>query len=384
MRKLYDVVVIGLGAMGSAALYQLSKKSKNVLGIDQFNPPHSLGSTHGETRITRVAIGEGEEFVQFAKRSHEIWDEIHNITGTQLLFRVGGLIMAVPDHIATHGSDDFLGTTIRAAEKFNIPHEILDVDQIRRRFPSFNLTRESGYYEPGAGYVKPELCVQTQLDLARKNGAEVNINEEVIGIGHSATHSEVITSKRSYNAEKLILTVGPWIKNILYRKHSFPFRITRQVLYWFEVNPGFYEEYSRLPIFFWERGRGLEFIYGFPASDGLKVATEQSLKITTPETVNRTVSQDEIDTMYRDHVKDIMPGLGPGCVKTAVCLYTVTPDSKFIIDWHPEWENVLVASPCSGHGFKHSAAIGEALAELAFDGETSFDIDPFGFTRFEI
>lgn len=390
MRKAYDVIVIGLGAMGSAALYQLSKRRVNVLGIEQFDIGHTFGSSHGDSRITRVAIGEGEEYVPLAGRSHEIWDEIRRDTGMKVLYRVGGLIMAVPDHGAMHDSDDFMGTTVRAAEKFGVAHAVLSTDEIRRRFPQFNLVGdEQGYYEPGAGYLRPELCIQAQLELAVENGVRYRTGEHVTHISPVRSDKvNVTTNKGEYEAGKVIVTTGSWISRFVPRRYKGLFGIYRQVLYWFNVRPDRYEDYmpGKFPIFIWEPGGGHEFLYGFPAingpAGGVKVATEQAAVTTDPNSVDRHVSSREIEEMYETNVAGRLPGLEGKCVKAAVCLYTKTPDSRFLIDIHPDYPNIIIASPCSGHGFKHSAAIGESLAQLAVTGASTIDLNPFNFSRF--
>src|SRR5215472_19324934 len=176
-----DVVVVGVGAVGSAALYQTAKLGAKVIGIDRFVPPHDRGSSHGETRITRQAIGEGRELVPLVLRSHEIWEELEAATGRNLLTRNGGLVLASPGiHGSHHGSNAFLQDTIRAAVSYGIPHELLTAAELRYRFPQFRLTAdEDGYFEPGAGFLRPELCVKTQIEQARKLGATVKMRETV-------------------------------------------------------------------------------------------------------------------------------------------------------------------------------------------------------------
>src|SRR4051794_25450895 len=170
-----DTIVIGLGAMGSACVYQLARLGSKVLGIDQFSPPHQMGSSHGDTRITRQAIGEGDEYVPFALRSHEIWEELEKESGKSLLTRTGALIIGRDAKTPLHGQDRFLQNTIDAARKFGIAHSVLSPDELRKRYPQFCIEdRYTAYHEPGAGYLRPELCVQTQLELARRHGAQIN------------------------------------------------------------------------------------------------------------------------------------------------------------------------------------------------------------------
>jgi sarcosine oxidase len=383
----YDVIVVGLGAMGSATTYQLAKSGVKVLGIDLYQPPHVHGSTHGDTRITRLAIGEGAEYVPLVTRSHELWRGIEQEVGYELLNKCGGLIMGVHSGVGQHGINDFLNQTVESANQYSIKHDELSTEQIKSRFPQFNLVgSEDGYFEPEAGFLRPEKCVQAQLELATKLGATINTGERALSYEDNGTFITVKTDKSTYQANKLIISAGPWI-NELVSDFKDVFKIYRQVLYWFDLNDkSQYETYSKLPVFIWEFGGSPDdFVYGFPAIDGseggLKVATEEYVTETTPEGTIRKVTQDEIDQMYEKYVKNKLPGLSNKCVKAASCLYTVTPDHKFVIDYHPKHKNVIVASPCSGHGFKHSAAIGEVLTQLALQGKSEIDVSAFSFNR---
>jgi sarcosine oxidase len=377
--------------MGSAAAYQLAKKGVNVLGIDQFSPPHAFGSTHGETRVTRQAIGEGAEYVPLALRSYEIFREIEAETNANLLTITGGLILSKSSGNALHGNDGFIETTIAAAEKFGIKHRTLSAKEIAKEFPQFNLDGdERGYFEDAMGFLRPENCLTAQLDLAEKYGAKINRNEKVLQINHDANSVEVVTDKGKYFADKIIISAGAWVKDLVEKPSEDSFQIYRQVFYWFDVseNPEQFK-LGNFPIFIWEFGRfANDFVYGFPAingqSDGFKIATETYFETTNPDAVNREVSQKEIDEVYEKYVKNRIAGVSRKCVKTATCLYTTMPKAKFLIDYLPENERVIVASPCSGHGFKHSAAIGEILADLVVDGESKIDISAFSFERFKM
>jgi len=386
MNERYDTIVLGLGAMGSAALYQLSKKGKNVLGIDQYVPPHKLGSAHGDTRITRQAIGEGYEYVPLALRSYEIWDELEKASGKKLLYKNGGLILGNAESNAIHGKKNFIQQTIATAEKYHIEHEVLTAGEIKSRFPQFKIKGlEVGYYEKNAGFLKPELCIKTQLELANKNSAQININEKVVSFSQDGDTVKVITDKGEYITDKLIVSAGAWVSKF-FPEYKNLFTIYRQVLFWFDIKEN-YENYKpeNFPIFIWDFGNGVD-IYGFPAIDGvnggIKIASEDYSITTDPEGVDRNISTDEIDRMYSKYIKDYMNGMNDKCIKAISCLYTVTPDSDFIIDTHPKNNRIILASPCSGHGFKHSAAVGEVLAQLAIDGKTDIDISKFKLSRF--
>ena len=385
----FDAIVIGLGAMGSAALYQLAKRGKNVLGIDRFSPPHHFGSTHGESRIIRQAVGEGEQYVPLVLRSYELFRAIEKETGIELLTVTGGLTLeSRQSETVMHGRQNFLDEAIRCAQKFNIRHEILEPEEIKRRYPQFAVTNERGYFEYDTGYLRPELCVETQLRLAQNYGAVVQPHEKVIAIlprGNSEV--TVRTSCTVYTAEKVVVTAGPWISEFLPPAHRQFFKVYRQVMYWFEIHDRFLSMFlpGQFPIFIWifEQGRQFGF-YGFPSLDGktIKVASEQYDVVTAPDEVDRSVSDAEKHAACADYVKGRLPGLSDRCESAMTCLYTTTPDANFVIDLHPECDRIIIASPCSGHGFKFSAAIGEALAELVVDGASKIDISGFSIKRF--
>jgi len=385
----FDTIVCGLGAMGSAAVYQLAKRSNKVLGLDQFSPPHDNGSSHGESRIIRQAIGEGEEYVPLVLRSYELWREIEKATGKELLTITGGLTLESQNSEGVmHGRRDFLDQAIRCAKKFHIRHEILETADIRKCYPQFAVTDERAYFEYETGFLRPELCIGAQLHLARKHGAVVQTDETIVSVeGRAGSGVTVQTSRGTYSAEKVVITAGAWISRFLPPAYAHLFKVHRQVMYWFDIRedcpstfapPGF-------PIFIWIFAKGGEFgFYGFPTLDGktIKIATEQFTAITNPDHVQRAVSLEEEQSMYKDYVQGRLPGISDRCVTAASCLYTTTPDSNFVIDVHPDNDRIMIASPCSGHGFKHSAVIGEALAEQVIDGESQIDISSFSMKRF--
>jgi sarcosine oxidase len=384
----YDVIVVGLGAMGSAATYQLAKAGAEVLGIDQYSPPHRAGSTHGDTRITRLAVGEGAHYVPLVSRSHQIWRDIEDELGCQLLDQRGALIMAVQGAPGMHGVNDFLNQTVASADRYGIDHELLTAAEIGRRFPQFGLVgTEDGYLEPAAGLLHPEACVEAQLGLAAKHGAALRRDESVLSYTATADGVSDTTAVGSYTAQRLVVTVGPWISDLLPDLAS-TFSVYRQVMYWFDLEDSSqYEAFAAMPVYIWQfSGEHGDFVYGFPMVDGptggAKIATEQYVQTTSPSKVERAVARGEIDAMYDRYVRDRLPGLGKTCLKAVSCLYTVTADGGFVIDVHPAHDNVIVASPCSGHGFKHSAAIGEVLSQLAMTGSCDVDISRFALARF--
>ncbi len=386
-RATSEVIVVGLGAMGSAALYQLARRGVAVTGIDRFTSPHDRGSSHGESRITRQAIGEGEEYVPFALRSHEIWRELEADTGRSLLSPIGGLVIGRRADAGMHGHADFVGRTIAAAGRFGIEHEVLTPGEVAARFPQFRLAGdETCYYEPGAGFLRPEACVAAQLDRARALGATVRMGETVARVTAGATGVTVVTNAATYAAARAIVTAGAWVPKLLGGEYARVLRVYPQTLYWFAPEPGREAAYAPgpFPIFIWRHGTGDDdHFYGFPVvGEGVKVATEQFGQTIDPDAVWPEPSDADAQRMHAAHVRGRLPGVTARSVRAVTCLYTVTPGFGFVIDRHPECEHVLVASPCSGHGFKHSAAVGEALAERAALGRSRLDLSPFALARF--
>lgn len=378
----YNTIVIGLGAMGSASLYQLAKNGQNVLGIEQFSTPHTYGSSHGETRITRQAIAEGEEYVPLVLRANELWREIERDTGQVLYQQTGILIMASN---AIDKPNKFVDDTIKAANKYSISHTELTANEIGTRFPQFKLQgSEKGYFERGAGFLRPEACLEAQLELAKRYGAELHSGEKFIAYEQNDDGITVITDKAKYLTDKLVLTVGPWVNDVLPDNYKNAIKVYRQVLYWFEVEDIKQYEMGIFPVFNWEFNTAHEdFIYGFPSLDGksIKVATEQYMETTNPDTVNRLVSEEEIESMYKQYIAPHLAGLSGRCIKAEACLYSVAPDWRFLIDYHPNNKNIVIASPCSGHGFKHSSAIGEVISDMIIGNPTKVDIAKFSFNK---
>jgi sarcosine oxidase len=383
-----DFAVVGLGAMGSAALYQLAKRGAKVVGLDRYAPPHTFGSSHGETRITRQGIGEGSDYVPLVLASHRIWRELEAETGEKLLNACGVLVIAPGVGLTSHhGKPEFLARSTRAAEEFGIRHEMLDGSEVGRRFPQFTgLTgNEKAYYEPGGGYVRPERCIAAQLKRAVELGAELRTETEVLAIEQDAGGVRIETSHGSVLADQVVVSAGAWNSALLGPPFDGLLTVSRQVLHWFALDDaGPYGPDA--PVFIWMHGPSdADYFYGFPPAPGdprIKVATEQYVTTTTTQTIDRTVSPAESAAMYRMHVAGRLAGVTPRVVQAAACLYTLTPDRNFIIDRHPAQDRVLVVSACSGHGFKHSAGIGEAVAELLTEGRSRADLGPFSLARF--
>jgi sarcosine oxidase len=382
----WDVIVAGAGAGGSAALYQLARRGVKALGLDRWHPPHTHGSSHGDTRITRLALGEGEEYVPFARRSHEIWRELEAATGRTLLRQIGGLVFGPRSgRTRAHGAVDFLGTTLAVAQRTGLSHEVLEAAALQARFPQFHWRGDEwGCLEHGAGFVYPEACISAQLERAQQLGAVLHTGEPVVSWEVSGSAVRVVTAGAVYETSGLILGAGAWLPGLAGLPASRA-RVYRQVLHWFEPE-GRHTVFTpeQMPVFIRVPDDGSEMFYGFPAIDGpgggLKIAGEQFCTTTDPDGMDAAVSSDEVRAMYAlasPHLR-----ISPQWVRSVACKYTVTPDFGFIVDRHPESERVCFASACSGHGFKHSAAVGEALAEMAITGGSRYDLSRFRLNRF--
>lgn len=386
----FDTAVLGLGAMGSAAFFQLAQRGVSVIGIDRYDPPHALGSTHGESRITRQAIGEGMAYVPLVQRSHAIWRDLEARTKTSLLHEVGCLIISREDDaVERPGRTGFIQRTRAAAERFGIPHEILTASAIRERFPQFGVNDdEIGYFEPGAGYVEPERCVSAQLELGQALGGQVALNTRVLAIEPDADGITLRTETGEIRAKKLVLSAGAGAAGLLDARFTPLLKPTRQSMHWFDIEPEWSQTWANGPCFIWPHGESADdFFYGFPEIGGLgaiKIADENYGAAIDPDSMDRVVPEAFSADKFARHVEPRLRGISRQRRQAVTCIYTATPDSAFVIDWHPDDERILIVSPCSGHGFKHSAAIGEAAAQCMTADRSDIDLSAFSLSRFAI
>lgn len=371
MSEHFDVIVVGLGGMGSAAAYHLAKRGQRVLGLEKFTPAHDKGSSHGGSRIIRQSYFEDPAYVPLLLRAYELWDELAADSARDVYRITGGLFIGPPDCLTVAGS-------LRASREWDLPHEVLDVPGIRSRFPSF--TPDAGdiaLYEAKAGFARPELTVQAHLDLAEKAGATLKFGEEVLEWAETSGGVTVRTGRGTYLAGRLVICPGAWAPQLL-AEFGIPITVERQVLYWLDPVGGT-APFTDHPIFIDENREGVQ-IYGFPAIDGprggVKVAFFRKGVVCTPETIDRTVHDQEIREM-RDCIAGLVPALNGPCLDSATCMYSNTPDQHFVIARHPDSENVTVACGFSGHGFKFVPVVGEILADLAIDGGTGHPISLF-------
>jgi sarcosine oxidase len=369
----HDVIVVGLGGMGSAAAAHLAARGQRVLGLERFGRAHALGSSHGGSRIIRQSYFEDPAYVPLLLRAYELWDQLERDSGADLLTRTGGIYFGRPELSTVAGS-------VRSARQWDLPHELLDATEIRRRFPTMTPDDdEMGLYETAAGFVRPEATVAAHLTLAGQRGADLHFDEPVIDWTTTADGGVLVTTESDdYSAGRLVICPGAWAPWLL-TDLGLPLTVERQVMYWFQPTEGV-DRWTpdRQPI--WIHGGAEHQSYGFPAIDGpgggVKAAFFRHGVVCSPETVDRTVHPDEV-AFIAAHLREIFPTMPGRFLTAAACLYTTTPDEHFVLARHPEHEQVTIACGFSGHGFKFVPVIGEILADLATAGTTAHPIELF-------
>ena len=365
----YDVVVVGVGGMGSAALDHVARRGKRVLGIERFDIPHDLGSSHGVTRIIRLAHFEHPSYVPLVRRAYELWRELEAEVGEQLLHITGAV---------DAGGDVYEGS-LRSCLEFQLPHELLDGRELGRRFPAYRLPDDTPVLlQPDGGFLGPERCIVAHVERARANGAVVRTGERVLGWEENAAAVRVHTDQITVEAERLILTAGAWSQEVA-RLPPGLVVAERQVLAWLEPRRPELFALGEFPVFNLQIGE--EHLYGFPVYDvpGFKVGRyhHEGERAADPDLLSRDPTRED-EAMLRPLVERYFPdGAGP-TLELRVCPFEPSPDEDFIVDRHPETPRALVAAGFSGRGFKFCSVFGEILADLALDGETRHDI---GFLR---
>jgi len=376
MKNSFDVIIIGLGAMGSAAAFHLARRNRRVLGLDRFRPPHAFGSSHGQTRIIREAYFEHPAYVPIVQRAYENWAELEREVGQQLLQQTGGLMIGPPEGILVTGAQ-------RSAQLHQLSHDLLTAKEIRQRFPAFQPSDEMvAVWEPRAGILFPERCVEAHLQMAQRCGAALQFDEPATQWERDGDGVRVYTANGEYFAQRLLIAAGAWI-NQLITELTLPLTVERQVLLWFapKIHPEHFAP-QHCPIYIWEH-EPHRIIYGFPElGEGVKVGRHHEGEIIEPNSVRREVDSDDIAAM-RVILRRIMPLIDTVPRASAVCLYTNTPDTNFLLDFHPQHPQVLLASICSGHGFKFSSAVGEIFADLLLEGRSCFDLSLFRLERLQ-
>jgi len=371
----YDAIVLGLGGMGSAAAFELARRGRRVLGLEQFALGHDRGSSHGQTRIIRQAYFEHPDYVPLLHLAYERWYELEQLQGQHLFTECGGLNIGLPE-------GELIAGVRRSAAEHRLPVEELSADDIRRRYPQFRFDdRYVGVLERNAGFLYVEPCVLAHCAAARAAGADLRPEEPALAWECDGQGVTVTTEQGQYRAARLVVTAGSWAGAML-RDLGLPLTVRRKVLLWYATADDARFRRNVLPIYMAETPEG--FYYGFPVLDGHghKVARHDGGDIVTdPLTVNRTIAPtDEADC--RQFLTDHLPGVNGPRQDGRVCLYTLTPDSHFIIDLHPHHPQVALAAGFSGHGFKFASVVGEILADLADHGRTALPIGMFRLKRF--
>lgn len=372
----FDVIIVGAGSMGMPAGYFLARRGVKTLLVDAYDPPHTQGSHHGETRIIRHAYGEGKEYVPLALRAQTLWDALQRETN-ETIFKQTGVLGFGPD------SSAFIDEAIASAEEYDLTLEVLLADDISGRWPGVTVPTDfKGCYEPASGVLFSENAVRAYRNLALKHGATLLTQTPVRDLEIHRDYVRIHTEKGPYTADKLIMSSGAWSGKWLAKTGlHLPLQPRRQTVGWFQADEALYKD-SVFPAFFVETGAAV--FYGFPSFDacGLKLGRHDDGQATDPDRINREFGiypEDEGD--IRRFLEEFMPQAAGRLVRGRVCLYTKTPDDHFIVDLHPEYAHVVIAAGFSGHGFKFASVIGEVLSQLATDGKTAHDISPFAITR---
>jgi sarcosine oxidase len=373
----YDVIVIGLGAMGSASAYQLASRGARVLGLEAFTPAHEMGSSGGLTRIIRLAYFEHPAYVPLLRAAWELWPQLEAQAGDEQLIQVtGGL------YVGRRGSAVLEGS-LRSAQEHGLAHEMLDATETRRRFPALTPDEDMAtLHEPLAGLLFASHCIRAHLKLAQRHGADLRFEERVTGWSGSGSGLTVTTDRGTYTADRIVVAAGAWLPKLA-PELALPLTVERNVVFWFKPTTSA-EVFGadRLPVWIMELDEEHAY-YGFPAlpGQGPKISRHHGGTAVDPDRVLRTAT-DADERPVRSFIRRHMPLADGPRADARVCMYTNTPDFNFVLDFHPADDRVVIASPCSGHGFKFSNIIGSISADLALTGATSHDIDFLSLGRF--
>ena len=363
--------------MGSATLYHLALRGQRVLGLEQFPAGHTLGSSHGDSRIIREQYFEHPLYVPLVQRAYALWRELEARTSRRLMTITGGLMIGPPSWTVVTG-------TLRSAKEHALAHEVLDAAEVHARFPAFDMRPDLvAVLDPHAGFLDPEACNAAHIDAARVAGAVARFSEAVTRWTPEGGGVRVDTTAGTYFADRLVLSAGPWTRNLL-PELDLPLSVERQVLFWLDPDESAVPyDTSHFPIYAYEYTHG-EICYGFPRlARGVKASVMHGgQRASRPENIRREIADGEVETL-RAALRPVLPGLAKAPAReSAVCLFTNTPDRDFLVDWHPEHKQVLISTPCSGHGFKFASAIGEVQAALLVTGTSPFEMTPFRIDRF--
>ena len=372
--KRYDVVVAGTGTMGSAALYHLARRGRKVLGLDRWAAPHSHGSMHGRTRVIRLAYHEHLDYVPLLLRAYELWHDLEQRAGQQLLHEVGSIEVGAPDGWVVSGA-------VHACEVHGLPYELLEPAEVARRHPALRAGPGTvGLAQPDSGFLLAEESVEAHLAQARAAGAELHTGERMLEWEASGETVTVRTDAGTYESGRLVLATGAWASSLMQLPREL-LRVERQVVAWFDPVSAGDVTSERLPVFVFEEGDDV--FYGFPAID------ERGVKLGLMHHPGDTVDPDVVPpaepaetAALRAFLERRLPDAAGPLHEAQACLFTMTPDGAFVLDLHPDAPNVVIASVCSGHGFKFASVVGEIAADLAESGATPHSIDFLRYARF--
>lgn len=381
MKGTLDVIVAGLGAMGSSAVYHLAKRGAKVLGLEARTAAHDQGSSHGESRIIRQAYFEDPAYVPLVLRAYELWQELEAESTEELLNITGGVA------IGSLQSGLITGC-LKSAHTHGLAYELFHASEMKRRFPQFALAKdEVAFHEEKAGYLRAEECIKQHLRCASRRGADLHFEEPILSwtASESGEGVSVVTENRTYQARCLVLTVGPWMNEFV-PDLPVPLTVSRRVVLWVRptAQPSAFDR-GTFPIFLWEPEQGPLF-YGFPRIDVTgdpKIAIHSGGEDCTPSTIDRRIHPRDVAAI-RSAIEFRIPALNGEVSRAITCMYTMTPDQHFIIDAHPQYSQVSIAAGFSGHGFKFSSVVGEILADLAMTRHTASDITLFAGSRFRL
>ena len=375
LAKRYNTIVVGVGGAGSPTVYELAKRGKRVLGLERYDIPHDMGSSHGYTRIIRLAYYEHPSYVMLLRRAYELWREIQSRVGEQLLHTTGSIDAGPADSWVFKGS-------WQSCLDHNLPHEVLTGKELAARYPGYRLPFETmALLQPEGGYLTPERCIVAYVEAAQALGAEVHGRETVLGWEPLGGGVRVTTDRDVYEADSLVITAGAWNSELVDVLGGL-LEPERQVLAWLQPSKPELFTPERFPVFNLLVNEGR--YYGFPvvAVPGFKFGRYHHLEeVVNPETMHREPMLED-EQLLREFAERYFPdGCGP-TMSLKSCMFTNTPDNHFIIDVHPQYPQVSFTSPCSGHGYKFASVLGEIMADLAERGDTRHNIELFRLERF--
>lgn len=372
----YDAIVVGVGGMGSSTVYHLARREMRVLGVEQYDIPNEMGSSHGITRVIRLAYFEHPSYVPLLRKAYELWREIENVTGERVLIITGSV------DAGAEGSDIIRGS-LESCEQHHLPHEVMDAGALHRRFPGYRLPGDMvAVYQPDGGFVLSERSIATHVMAAQALGAEIHARERVVSWEPHGERVQVHTDRGVYTASRLVITAGPWAGHLLPElgRLAVP---ERQVVLWAQPLRPAYFRVGTFPVFNLHGPEGR--FYGYPMYGeipGFKIGKyHHRHEMVDPDRVTRDVVPED-EAVLREGIHRYFPDADGPVMAMKVCLFTNSPDEHFILDRHPQYPQVCVAAGFSGHGFKFCSVVGSIMAELAVEGASHMDISLFRLRRF--